>query len=125
MSACLPPPRPPPRPSPCLLSCLLRLARLRFPWYDYHTKFLFKDAGGEAVWGNLESFLAVSFVTGNPVPPLPLSAILHFFFKSCRDFELPTIAVLPCGESRAPAYVTPPPNRSLVPPVPVGLLAEG
>eukprot|EP00752_Nemacystus_decipiens_P004989 g4537.t1 len=22
--------------------------RLRFPWYDYHTKFLFADAGGEA-----------------------------------------------------------------------------
>lgn len=33
--------------------------RLRFPWYDYHNKFLFADAGGEAVWGNLESFLAV------------------------------------------------------------------
>ncbi|CAM9333885.1 unnamed protein product [Scytosiphon promiscuus] len=32
--------------------------RLRFPWYDYHTKFLFADAGGEKVWGDLESFLA-------------------------------------------------------------------
>lgn len=33
--------------------------RLRIPWYDYHTRFLFEDSGGEEMWGDLDSFLAV------------------------------------------------------------------
>ncbi|CAN0157555.1 unnamed protein product, partial [Ectocarpus fasciculatus] len=39
--------------------------RLKSPWYEYHTKFLFADAGGEAVWGNLESFLANHTAAGD------------------------------------------------------------
>lgn len=48
---------PPPSHLPLFAVCL---HRLRFPWYDYHSKFLFADAGGEKVWGDLDSFLAVS-----------------------------------------------------------------
>ncbi|CAM9175603.1 unnamed protein product [Ectocarpus sp. 12 AP-2014] len=39
--------------------------RLRSPWYAYHTKFLFADAGGEDVWGDLESFLANHTAAGD------------------------------------------------------------